>query len=157
MSEIALTQFMRDIAKVATNGSLTLRMHAPLRPRAFVDGDDRDLLMPIRPERLRRRYVTPTPPPFNQDLSDAREEQVTIDRDKEAFVITDRHGTTSAIAFDDVQARLTRYAIELLIDPPPNPPRTSMAATTPTATCRTRCGCATSAPAKCRRPTSRRC
>jgi DNA polymerase-3 subunit beta len=40
--------FVRDIAKIANNGSLTLCMKTPLRPGAFLDGEDRYLLMPIR-------------------------------------------------------------------------------------------------------------
>lgn len=41
-------EFMRDIAKVANNGTLDCLLLSPLRPVAFLDGEDRYLLMPIR-------------------------------------------------------------------------------------------------------------
>lgn len=41
-------EFMRDIAKVANNGTLDCLLLSALRPVAFLDGEDRYLLMPIR-------------------------------------------------------------------------------------------------------------
>lgn len=41
-------EFVRDIAKAANNGKLTLAMRSPGRPGAWLDGEDRYLLMPIR-------------------------------------------------------------------------------------------------------------